>query len=259
MRRLFSLLAILVALAGPLTAATAPVVRVVALSPDPADRLADGQNLSVRIAYESDQPLRFQLRGYLQGQPHQNEGFNPSPAYPAGKGEAIVWLFAQAGTRLDEVRIQVSDSRWQRLSEVPVSVQAVWRAGVTPGANAPWVKELNDAAQRIPQPAPPPESLLQKIWVVLAMVLVPVCFLCTPAYPLLQVYTLWKLRGPSRLLSALPLTFMVPVYAYSAYALTQESNLWPLFALFSSPVAFIIALTVFLVARRRARAATPAP
>lgn len=255
MRRLTTLLAVLGVLLGSLAAATPPVVKVIAISPDPADKLAGGQNLSVRITYEADQPLRFQLRGYVQGKPHQNEGFNPSPVYPAGKGEAIVWLFAQAGARLDEVRVQVSDANWQRLSEVSVPVSAAWRAGVPHAPDAPWVQELNAAAQRIPQPAPPPQSFLQQVWVALAMVLVPVGFLCTPAYPLLQLYTLWKLRGPARLLSALPLAFMLPVYAYCAYALTQESNLWPLFAIFASPVAFLITLVVFIVARKREKAA----
>jgi hypothetical protein len=73
---------------------------------------------------------------------------------------------------------------------------------------------------------------------------------------LLQVYALWKLRGPARLLSALPLSFMLPIYGYCLYALTQGSNLWPLYAIFASPVALIITLVVVIVARRWARVAT---
>ena len=46
---------------------------------------------------------------------------------------------------------------------------------------------------------------------------------------------------------------MVPVYGYSLYAFSQGSNLWPLYLLFTSPVAFAMTLAVVLTARRRAK------
>ncbi len=257
MTRAASALILFLALVANAWAQTPPVVQIVAVSPEPADRLAGGQNLSVRVAYDSDQPLRFQAASYREGQKNGSLAMNPSPVYPAGKGEAIVWVFGQPGARIDELRVRVCDANWQQISEVPVPVQAAWRAGVPPAPEAPWVAELNATQQRavsqMMKQEPKPTTFLEKIGFTLTAILVPVAFLSVPGYPLLQLFTLWKLRGPSRLLSALPLTFMLPVYAFCLYALTQDSNLWPLYAIFASPVAFVITLTVFLVARRKAR------
>jgi hypothetical protein len=259
MRRLHALLVLFGALLGSLPAQTPPLVQAVAVTPEPANRLAGGQNLYVRVAYESGEPLRFQAAGYHRGQKHASLAMNPSPAYPAGKGEAVVWLFGQPGARIDEVRVRVCDANWKQLSEVPVKVAAEWHAGVPPAPEAPWARELTAAQQQAVSSAmkqePVATTLFDKIWFALAAVLVPLAFLCVPGYPILQAWTLWKLRGPSRLLSALPLSFMLPVYAFCLYALSQDSNLWPLYAIFASPVAFIITLVIFLVARRKARAA----
>lgn len=252
-----STLVLFLALAVGISAQTPPVVRIVALSPEPADRLAGGQNLSVRVAYETDQPLRFKAAGYREGKKHETLATNPSPVYPAGKGEAIVWVFGQPGARIDEIRVRASDANWKDIAEISVPVQAAWRAGVPRASEAPWVAELRTAQQRavsqMMRQEPKPTTLLEKIGFTLTAILVPVAFLSVPGYPLLQLFALWKLRGPSRLLSALPLSFMLPVYAFCLYALTQNSNLWPLYAIFASPVAFVITLTVFLVARRKAR------
>jgi hypothetical protein len=259
MIRVSRALVLFLGLAVGASAQTPPVVRIIAVSPEPADRLAGGQNLNVRLAYESDRPLRFQAAGYRGGQKHESLATNPSPAYPAGKGEAIVWVFGQPGARIDEIRVHVYEADWHQISELPVPVQAAWRAGVPSAPAAPWVAELSSAQQRAVSQAmrqePQPTSFLDKIWFGLVVVLLPVAFLTVPGYPILQLFTLWKLRGPARLLSALPLAFMLPVYAFCLYAFLQKSNLWPLYAIFASPVAFIFTLVVFLIARRRERTA----
>jgi hypothetical protein len=101
--------------------------------------------------------------------------------------------------------------------------------------------------------AEPGESTaLGKLWSVVVTLLLPLAFLSLPAYPLFQIYALWKMRGRARLFSALPLVFMLPIYAYSFVALSKGSNLWPLFAIFASPVALIIVIAVMVVARKRA-------
>ncbi len=255
MRRGLVVLILFVAGLARLSAQTPPVVHTVAVTPDPANRLASQQALYVRIAYESDQPLRFQAAGYFQGKKHERLMMNASGTYPAGNGEAVAWVAGDPGARLDEIRVRVCDASWKQLFEVSTPVQAEWHAGIPPAPNAPWAKTLSDAQQHavdeMLKNPPPPSSLLEKLWVGLTAVLVPLAFLSVPGYPILQVYAFFKLRGPVRLLSALPLSFMAPVYAFCLYALNKESNLWPLYALFASPVAFIITLAVVIVARRR--------
>ncbi len=246
---------LIAAMLGTALAQTPPAMRAVAVTPEPGSRLAAGQNLYVRVAYESDQPLRMQARGYYDGTKRDQMANNPSPVFPAGSGEAVVWLFGQAGARVDEVRVQVYDAQWRHLLEVPVPLVAEWRAGVTAAPEAAWAAESLAAQARIPPPPAVPVTAWEQVKGFLLVLLVPLAFLSVPGYPLLQVYTLWKLRGPARLLSALPLSFMLPIYAYCFYALTQGSNLWPLFAIGGSPVALSITLVVVIVARRRARRA----
>jgi hypothetical protein len=245
-----------------LSAQTTPVVRAVAVTPDPANRLASQQALYVRLAYESDQPLRFQAAGYFQGKKHERLMMNPSATYPAGKGEAVAWVAGDPGARLDEIRVRVCDAGWKQLFEVSTPVQAEWHAGIPSAPAAPWAKTLSDAQQHAVGEAlknpPPPSSLLEKLWGGLVAVLVPLAFLSVPGYPILQVYAFFKLRGPARLLSALPLSFMGPVYLFCLTALSQGSNLWPLYAIFASPIAFIITLAVVIIARRRQAAAIAA-
>ncbi|HUL54134.1 MAG TPA: hypothetical protein VLT83_12060 [Opitutaceae bacterium] len=244
-------------------AQTPPVVKATGVTPDPATRLAPGQSLNVRIVYESAQPLRFQAAGYLAGVRNGRLAMNPSPVYPAGKGEAIAWLFGQPGARIDEIRVRVCDDRWRQLFEVRVPVKGEWHAGVPAAPEAPWALELSAVQQRgLNQTMAKPgkaAGILEKLWFALTTVLVPLVFLAVPGYPALQVYALVRLRGPARLLSALPLSFMLPVYAFCLYGLSQESNLWPLYAIFASPVAFLITLAVLLVARRRQKAGASAP
>lgn len=105
-------------------------------------------------------------------------------------------------------------------------------------------------AKHLPPPPAAPHSFLATLWSVCATVLVPLAFLAVPVYPIMQVVALVKLRGPARLLSALPLAFMLPVYAFCLYALSRDSNLWPLYAIFGSPLAFLFTLAVFIRARR---------
>ena len=245
-----------VLLAGNAIAQTPPVVRITGTTPEAGSTLATGQNFHVRVAYESDEALRFQAAGFFEGTKHGKLAMNPSTVHPAGSGEALVWIFAHDDTRIDEVHVRVCDAGWKELFAVPVSAPIEWRADAPKSPEAPWAAELAAAQQRTVSQSmnaePEDSTVLGKLWSVIVTLLVPLAFLSLPAYPLFQVYALWKLRGRARVLSALPLIFMLPIYAYSLLALSKGSNLWPLFAIFASPVALIIVIVVMVIARKRA-------
>jgi hypothetical protein len=61
-------------------------------------------------------------------------------------------------------------------------------------------------------------------------------------YAAIQLAVLFLASGRARLLLALPLIFMAPIYVFTAIAFIQESNLWPLWLLFSSPAALLYIL-----------------
>ena len=82
----------------------------------------------------------------------------------------------------------------------------------------------------------------------------PFMFLLVPAYPILQIVALVRLKGMPRTVAIVPLFLMVPVYAFCVYALLQESNLWPLFAIFTSMPSAIVVMVALALGRRSATA-----
>jgi hypothetical protein len=80
-------------------------------------------------------------------------------------------------------------------------------------------------------------------------------WLAVPLYVILQVAVPAWSAGGVRVAAALPLVVMVPVFGFTAVAFAQESNLWPLLLLFTSPAAVLYLAVVALVARTPGAAA----
>jgi len=53
-------------------------------------------------------------------------------------------------------------------------------------------------------------------------------WLTIPAYVLVQVVALMRSSRGSRMVAALPLFVMGPVFVHAVFGFMQESNLWPL-------------------------------
>ena len=70
-------------------------------------------------------------------------------------------------------------------------------------------------------------------------------------YPLLQVVALWRLRDLLRRVAFIPAVLMVPVLGHAAYAYAQNSNLWPIFIIFLSPLANAFLLVLLLASGRK--------
>jgi hypothetical protein len=69
------------------------------------------------------------------------------------------------------------------------------------------------------------------------------------AYIPLQVYTGIRWRGIARIAALVPLLLMVPVFAFTAHAFAQQSNLWPILLIFAAPVGTGY-LVILIVIRR---------
>ena len=82
-------------------------------------------------------------------------------------------------------------------------------------------------------------------------------WLTIPAYVVVQVVALLRSAGGSRVAAVLPLFVMVPVFALTAVALVQESNLWPILMLLASPVALLYVAVVAVLARRSGKPISP--
>ena len=75
-------------------------------------------------------------------------------------------------------------------------------------------------------------------------------WLTIPAYVVVQVIALMRSSTGSRMVAALPLFVMVPVFIHAVVGLVQESNLWPLLMIFLSPIALLYVVVVALLPRR---------
>jgi hypothetical protein len=76
------------------------------------------------------------------------------------------------------------------------------------------------------------------------MVATDLLWLCVAAYVVAQVVVLVRPSGPSRVVAAVPMVVMVPIFLLTIVAYTQGSNLWPLWLLLASPVALLYVVVV---------------
>jgi len=68
-----------------------------------------------------------------------------------------------------------------------------------------------------------------------------------PGYFVLQSWTLKRFRGGWRIAASIPLIGAVGTIGWSLFALSEDSNLWPLtFVLFASPAAFYLLVVAAL-------------
>jgi hypothetical protein len=255
MTRALAVLALLVAAAAGAQADTRRI-EVLALDPPDGSVLRVAESLHVRIAYAADQPVRFRVRGFLNGT-ERTSGLrtNPSPPYPAGQGKAIAWLEFTGPTDIDELRIEMSDAGWNPLQQLTVPVYIAWSTTAAAGSRppAPWVGPLNDQQQQMTR------TSLQAAhqggndggWMLLFML----AGWSIPGYFILQVALYYRWRDGWRKAALLPLLATVPITAYTLFAFAKGSNLWPLVMLFTVPFAFIY-LVALMLARRLSRRAT---
>jgi hypothetical protein len=238
------------ALLGGALPASAVQIRVAALDPEPPAVLGEHAPLHLRVGYESDQPLRLQAAAYRGGQKMPGRT-NPSPVYPAGEGEALVWTSLMDGEAADEIRITASDARWRPLAEARVAVDVRWSRGAPAREAAEWAKTLG-AEQQSRVGADMRTiggSTSSGPLAAAGSLLVGSLFLSLPGYLLAQVLVLLKFQRGWRLAGAVPLLVMIPVALFSLFALISGSNLWPITMIFASPFGLVY-LAVLAVLRR---------
>ena len=214
---------------------------------DPASEatLAAREPLYLRIAYDSDIALRFQAAGFVDGlEARDTEAMNIAPAYPPGRGEAVVWVSYDAATRIDEIRVTVFDASWKKLDTLTYPIDTHW-TGVMPKAwrhPAEWASRLSTAQQSMRDQSSPASAAGDSGLGLLVML----AGWSIPGYFILQIYLFLRSRGRWRTAVALPLLGTVPLIAYTLYALMAGSNLWPLMMLFIMPFAFVYLVAVWV-------------
>jgi hypothetical protein len=216
---------------------------------DPAARTTLGarQPFYLRIAYKSDVPVRFQTQGYSQGESVRSGAmYNPAPMYPVGEGEAVAWLAFQGDVRIDEIRVTAYDERFRAIATEAFPTDASWN-GAPPRPSrlpAPWARKLSDQQQVMTSTAL--QSAGGGGGDGLVGVLISLMMGSIPAYLIVQAYMLLRYSGGWRRAAMVPLICTIPLALYTLFGLLDGANLWPLMAIFLTPIAlaYLIALWI---------------
>ena len=253
-----ALFAVLPLLAGGAAGAEppAPSVRIVQSHPTLFGQLAGGEAVFVRLAYTSETPLRFRVEGYAGGERVTASQSNPAPIYPAGEGEALVWMAYQPPAAIDELKVIILDIRWQPLAVKVARASLRWEKNAPAiGQKQPgWLARLNGEQQALaalPEPilGDIPEDLIPSEWVL------PLAWGVVLAYLVLQVPMAIWFTGNWRWAARGPLIVTVPLFLYTIGALSAGSSLWPLALLLLAPfvlVYLVVLLAVHLLVPRAA-------
>jgi hypothetical protein len=246
--------ALLLPLAAGLRAESAPRLQLIDRDPGHGVTLRPGEPLYLRVRYRSAMPIRILVNGQYRGEVVLGFRQDGEELFPAGAGEATVWLAYPRAVTIDEVRLRVLNANWARVAVADFPMAASWTGAAGSRADAatkPWVADLTPGQrQRLAEASEPVEASggLDSLQLM---------FLCVPGYLLLQAGLAFWTSGGWRKATLAPAVIMVPILAYTVLALAGGSNLWPLLMLFTAPLAFLylVVLGVSLVLWRLARAA----
>lgn len=236
MRGILHIFAILVlSLLQAAAAKAEPVdVRITAQDPVSSD-LALRDTLSVRLAYKSSVPVRFQAKGLLKDKPVISGAmYNIAPLYPAGAGEAIVWIAYRTPSVIDEVSIEVMGADWKPISLISLPVHVGWSGSLARRQQAEWVGRLNAVQQSMANDAVAATPNHESNGFGILLLLMPVGLL---GYFILQPWTLMRFRGGWRVAALAPLAATAPLLVHAMLALAAGANLWPLLVIFGLPLA----------------------
>ena len=221
--------------------------RIAAFDPAPGETLGFYDKLYLEIDYETEIPLRFRLAGLRDG----NEiefGSMPSPAtlHLSGDGETLAWLSFSTATRIDEVRVDVLDSDWNKIDQLGINMEIAWHSPSTPEMRepAPWVAELmrkdRHKQEHVFDPTPTEEESVYDFFFFLSAFTIPI-------YLFLQVHSLKFLRGRWRELSIVPIISVVPMFVFSLVGLGMDLRLWVMFMFRGMPLALLYLIVIWAV------------
>ncbi len=203
--------------------------------------LRAGSRLYVKLSYRSDGPVGFHVEGYAGGKKVPGATSNIMPSYPAGEGEALVWIAYGKPATIDELRITAIDQRWQPLAAISQPAPLEWSATKVGERGAPpaWAKRLDREQQERGDQQGRAASAKN---LGLGMLVVGLGGLAILGYLVLQPMMIFTYSGRWRVAALVPVIAMVPLFVHAAYAFAHGSNLWPLGLIFFAPIATLYLL-----------------
>ena len=224
-------------------------VDIVAIDPAESVTLGNDEKLYVKIAYQSDVPLRFQAIATRNGFPLEVGAIkNQAALHPPGTGEALAWVMYLNPTHVDAVKVIVLDYQWQELLQLSHEAEVTWQdvAAVEPRQPAEWVPALIKADLRktdyVYDPSPKKYGILYDIFFFLNLASIPL-------YVFLQLHMLWRYRYRWRELAVIPLFPYVIVAFYVVAGLDIETSTLVTFLFRYTPCALLWLVLLWLAKR----------
>jgi hypothetical protein len=233
----------------PLVAGAGNELQVLATDPTPPATLGYWGEFYLRIGYTSDQPLRVRAEAFSAGR-RVTEITSGSPLYQPGTGEAFFWLAYTTPQHVDTIEITATDDRRAKtMAQTSLPVDLTW-TGVrssTPRVPAEWVTRMQAEETRREKAAYAAYMNRPGDWWTSFISFAAVW--SVPAYFILQIVLLRRMRGGWRKAVAVPVLPMLAVLAYTVFAYLKGSNLFPLVLIFTAPFAFLYLLVILGVRR----------
>lgn len=124
-------------------------LKILATDPAPDALLARQQPFYVRFAVTGATPVAVTVSGWFKGKPVIDDGGTGAPAQLPAGGSGVVSFFywSEKPTRIDEVRLHITDRRnGTKIDDYAFPVALTWLADEPPLREpAAWVKEWQQA------------------------------------------------------------------------------------------------------------------
>jgi hypothetical protein len=238
MRLLGFLAALLLLVSGAAVPAEQPAatMNIERTSPSPGATLPRFGSYYIAVRYTTDRPLRIQARAYAHGTSlDAGQSMNGSALHPAPGGTALAWVGYDKPARIDEIRITAYDDAWRPLLVLRYPARVQWLAEPASTYHAPpgWAQALIDGERRIAAQEQPAGAAGFVGLAVGGLLIVG----ALPGYLVLQFLSMRFLDSGWRKAALVPLLLMALACLHAAYALSQDSNLWPIVVILTAPLA----------------------
>jgi len=214
--------------------------------PSPAT-LHHWEEFSLRIAYESDLPVRIRAYPYFSGKPVPGMT-SGSLRYGPGRGEALFWIAYTKPAQVDRIVVRAEDDKTQKpIVQLEIAVNLAW-TGQQQAARrqkADWAVRLLAEQDRIQREEAREYASRPRPW--WEAVLFFAATWAVPLYFIVQGVVLWRWRGGWRIAAAVPAVPMLLVLLHAIYAFYAGSNIFPIFLIFFClPALLYLALLAVL-------------
>jgi len=216
--------------------------KIVESDPGFSGRIGLNGTLYVKLAYNSDRSVRFRIEGFAAGKKVETGAmYNPGPPYPAGEGEALVWIAYRQPATIDEIRITAANERWNPLTTISTPARIEWSAPVSTRQRTEWAERLSRQQQEVTSREMQKRSEGDE-W--LGGLIIILGWISILGYFVMQPWMIYRFSGGWRIAALLPILAVVPLFGHAMYALNMGSNLWPIGLIFLMPIAFLYLLAI---------------